>query len=114
MIWALVWINVRDAKFYERTLIPTMFAPGGIVIVSGLMFDHGDFAAALSERDNRTVPKAASLFDIVTFLAAAAILFGGARCLSHGLIFNAWPSSVPGLLRGVLCAGETLPGAGRF
>ena len=78
MIWGFVGVNVMGAKAYERTLIPmmfVMFALGGIVIVAGFSFDQADFAAALLERESRTVTDAASSFDIATFLAAAAILF---------------------------------------
>ncbi len=78
MIWGFVGVNVMGAKAYERTLIPMMFlmfALGGIVIVAGFWFDQADFAAALLERENRSVPAGASTFDIATFLAAAAILF---------------------------------------
>jgi amino acid transporter len=59
MLWTFVWVNVRGAKFYERTLIPmmfVMFALGGIVIVAGFWFDQADFAAALMERENRALP----------------------------------------------------------
>ena len=78
MIWGFVGVNVMGTKFYERTLIPmmfVMFALGAIVVVAGFSFDHADFATALMERENRSVPEAMSPFDIVTFLSAAAILF---------------------------------------
>jgi amino acid transporter len=79
MLWTFVWVNVRGAKFYERTLIPmmfVMFALGGIVIVAGFWFDQADFAAALMERENRALPATVdSPFDIAKFLAAGAILF---------------------------------------
>lgn len=78
MIWGFVWVNVLGGKFYERTLIPMMFlmfALGGIVIVSGFYFDQADFAAALLEQENRSVPADNAPFNISTFLAAAAILF---------------------------------------
>ena len=79
MVWLFVGVNVLGGRFYERTLIPLMFlmfALGGIVIVTGFYFDQADFAAALLERENRSLPTAdVSPFDIKTFLAAAAILF---------------------------------------
>jgi amino acid transporter len=78
MIWGFVGVNVMGAKFYERTLIPmmfVMFALGAIVVVAGFSFDHADFAAALMERENRSVPEATAPFDIAKFLAAAALLF---------------------------------------
>ena len=78
MIWGFVGVNVMGAKAYERTLIPMMFlmfALGGIVIVAGFSFDQADFATALLEGENRSVPDDTSSFDIATFFAAAAILF---------------------------------------
>ena len=78
MIWGFVGVNVMGAKFYQRTLIPLMFlmfALGGIVIVTGFWFDQADFAAALLEREQRSVPSGTADIDIATFLAAAAILF---------------------------------------
>ena len=79
MVWLFVGVNIRGGRFYERTLIPLMFlmfALGGIVIVTGFYFDQSDFAAALMDRENRSVPIGSdSPFDISTFLAAAAILF---------------------------------------
>ena len=79
MLWFFVGVNVLGAKFYERTVIPlmfVMFSLGAIVIVAGFYFDHADFAAALLERENRSLPTdAASPFDIKIFLAATAILF---------------------------------------
>ena len=78
MIWGFVGVNVMGAKFYERTLIPLMFlmfALGSIVIVTGFWFDQADFAAALAERESRSLPTGAADFDITTFLAGAAILF---------------------------------------
>jgi amino acid transporter len=79
MIWGFVGVNVMGAKFYERTLIPmmfVMFALGGIVVVAGFSYDHTDFAAALMEAENRSVPADTdSSFSLPTFLAAAALLF---------------------------------------
>jgi amino acid transporter len=79
MIWGFVGVNVMGAKFYERTLIPMMFMMfglGGIVVVAGFSFDHADFAAALLEAENRSLPNDVdSSFSLRTFLAAAALLF---------------------------------------
>ena len=79
MVWLFVGINVLGGRFYERTLVPLMFLMfglGAIVIFAGFYYDQADFAAALLERENRSVASgAASSFDINTFLAAAAILF---------------------------------------
>ena len=79
MVWGFVGINVLGAKSYQRTLIPmmfVMFALGAVVIFAGFSFDHADFAAALLERDNETIPASeAAPFHLPTFLAAAALLF---------------------------------------
>lgn len=79
MVWLFVGVNVLGGRFYERTLIPLMFlmfALGGIVIVAGFSFEQADFAAALLEREGRSVPPAAATpINMSIFLAAAAILF---------------------------------------
>jgi APA family basic amino acid/polyamine antiporter len=79
LIWLFVYVNVRGAKTYERTLIPMMFimfALGAIVIVAGLLNDHSDFARALMEKENRAVPEGiAHPFDWKIFLSASALLF---------------------------------------
>lgn len=78
-LWTFVGVNLRGAKLYQRTLIPMMFlmfALGGVVIVAGFMFDHNDFAAALLEREGRTLPTGdMTPLQFSTYLAAAAILF---------------------------------------
>ena len=77
-LWFFVYVNILGAKFYERTLIPLMilmFVLGGIVIVSGLSFDHLDFLAALSEQEGRSLELTEAAFDWATFLSAAALLF---------------------------------------
>ena len=93
MIWLFVWVNVRGAKSYERTLIPmmfVMFALGAIVVVAGFSFDHADFATALLERENRSrLPDSVeTAFNLPTFLAAAALLFAsfiGFDAIAHRL-----------------------------
>jgi len=79
LVWLFVGINVLGGRFYERTLIPLMllmFGLGTIVIFAGFHYDHAAFSATLLERENRTIPSAGtSVFDIRTFLSAAAILF---------------------------------------
>lgn len=78
MVWVFVGVNIRGGRFYERTLIPMMFlmfALGGIVIVTGFYFDHGDFVAALADSGSKTVMPGPSGFDLAIFLSAAAILF---------------------------------------
>ncbi|MDP3471129.1 MAG: APC family permease [Algoriphagus sp.] len=77
-LWVFVYVNILGAKFYERTLIPLMilmFALGGIVIVSGLSFDHSDFLAALAEKEGRMLELKPTSFHWPTFLSAAALLF---------------------------------------
>ena len=78
-LWTFVLVNVRGLKLYERTLVPMMFlmfALGGVVIVSGFVFDHGDFAAALMASEGRSVPDApATPLQLVPFVGAAVVLF---------------------------------------
>jgi amino acid transporter len=72
-------VNLRGVRLYERTLVPLMFlmfALGAVVIVAGFFFDQQDFAAALLERDGRSVSETAtSPFRFGTYLAASALLF---------------------------------------
>ncbi len=77
-LWFFVYVNILGAKFYERTLIPLMilmFVLGGIVIISGLSFDHADFLSALSEKEGKTLELTPATFHWPTFLSAAALLF---------------------------------------
>ncbi len=79
LIWLFVYVNIRGAKAYERTLIPMMvimFVLGGIVVVAGYYYNHDDFAAALMIKESRAIPVVeGSGFDWRTFLSAAALLF---------------------------------------
>ncbi|HSF53962.1 MAG TPA: APC family permease, partial [Algoriphagus sp.] len=78
LLWIFVYVNILGAKFYERTLIPLMilmFVLGGIVIISGLSFDHSDFLSALSEKEGRSLELTETAFHWPTFLSAAALLF---------------------------------------
>jgi amino acid transporter len=79
LVWLFVSINILGSRYYERTLIPLMFVMfglGAIVILTGFSLDHVDFAEALLEQEQRSVPPAtATEFDLGTFLSAAAILF---------------------------------------
>jgi APA family basic amino acid/polyamine antiporter len=79
LIWLFVYVNVRGAKSYERTLIPLMllmFGLGAIVIFAGFAYDHSDFAQRLMEKEGRLHPVGeASAFDWKVFLSAAALLF---------------------------------------
>ncbi|OOG76747.1 APC family permease [Algoriphagus sp. A40] len=78
LLWLFVYVNILGAKFYERTLIPLMilmFILGGIVIISGLSFDHSDFLSALMEKEGRNLELTETVFHWPTFLSAAALLF---------------------------------------
>ena len=78
-LWTFVLVNVRGLELYERTLVPMMFlmfALGAVVIVAGFAFDQGDFAAALSASEGRSVPEAvAPALEPRTLLAASVLLF---------------------------------------
>jgi APA family basic amino acid/polyamine antiporter len=79
MVWCFVYVNIRGASWYEKTILPLMvlmFLMGGIVIVSGFYFDQADFARAIETE--RGVPLEVSSpppFSLSTFLSAAALLF---------------------------------------
>lgn len=78
VLWAAVGANLRGITFYERLVIPLMFLTfvlGLVVIVAGFLFDHGDFAAALLEREGRVIPEIRSAFEVWPFVSAAAVLF---------------------------------------
>lgn len=75
-LWTFVGVNLRGVRLYERTLVPLMFlmfALGGVVIVAGFLFDHGDFAAAVAAEGG--VPEGDAPFRLGTFLQASALLF---------------------------------------
>ncbi|MCZ6508457.1 MAG: APC family permease, partial [Acidobacteria bacterium] len=58
LVWLFVYVNIRGARFYERTLIPlmwVMFALGGIVIVAGFSYDHADFAQAVAGHSGEAI-----------------------------------------------------------
>jgi amino acid transporter len=78
-LWTFVAVNLRGVRLYERTLVPLMFlmfALGAVVIVAGFSFDQHDFAAAMLEREGRTIPAAETRpFNFGVFLAASALLF---------------------------------------
>ncbi|MCI0434910.1 MAG: APC family permease [Gemmatimonadetes bacterium] len=78
-LWTFVAVNIRGLRLYERTLLPLMvlmFVLGGVVIVAGFLFDHGDFASAVLQRDGATIDTSTSTpFRTGGFLAASAILF---------------------------------------
>ena len=78
-LWSSVGINLLGLRVYERILVPMMFVMfvfGSIVIVTGFLFDHGDFAAGLAVREGLSVPpEPARPFSWTSFLAASALLF---------------------------------------
>jgi len=78
LLWSFVYVNIRGARWYEKTLIPLMilmFGLGGVVIAAGLSFDQTDFAAALLTKEGRVIVPAEGIFDWKTFFSAAALLF---------------------------------------
>jgi APA family basic amino acid/polyamine antiporter len=79
LLWAFVLVNVLGLKVYTRTLVPIMslmFLLGGVVVVAGFLFDHGDFATALLAQEGRTLPAATPVAPGPgTFLSAAAVMF---------------------------------------
>ncbi|WP_291779538.1 APC family permease [Cecembia sp.] len=79
MIWLFVWINIKGAKSYEKTIIPLMilmFLMGSVVIVAGLNYSQNDFIVALQEKTDRIIdPNIEAVFHLPTFLSAAALLF---------------------------------------
>ncbi|WP_300024670.1 APC family permease [uncultured Maribacter sp.] len=79
LIWSFITINIRGIKSYERILLPMMFlmfALGGIVIVSALIYDTTDFLAGLQNKTGRSFTPVNQIdFDWRIFLSAAALLF---------------------------------------
>ena len=79
LLWSFVYVNIRGAKTYERTLIPlmvVMFLLGGIVIISGFHFDQTDFIQALNNSGVDFKPSSSSTtLSWITFMSAAALLF---------------------------------------
>ncbi len=78
ILWFFVWINIRGIKVYERTVIPLMilmFLLGGIVIITGFVFNQEDFQAALLTKENRSISTGSHNFSLATFLSASAVLF---------------------------------------
>lgn len=79
LIWLFVFINIKGAKSYTRTLLPMMFlmfALGAIVIIAGFSFDQNDFKQALEAKENRVIESSVAIdFDWRIFLSAAALLF---------------------------------------
>lgn len=78
LLWTFIAINIKGLKSYERTLIPlmvVMFVFGGIVIVTGFLYNHQDFIQAVQAKDGRLIGTAESPFNWNTFLAASVLLF---------------------------------------
>ena len=79
LIWLFVFVNIRGASMYKKTLLPMMylmFVLGFAVIISGFYFDTTDFAAALQAKENKVINiDQISRFDWRVFLSASALLF---------------------------------------
>ncbi|WP_224491544.1 APC family permease [Robertkochia flava] len=79
MIWFFVWINFKGIQTYSRLLLPMVvliFALGGIVIASGLIYDTNDYLAALETTSTTPFTPVSDMpFNWITFLSAAAVLF---------------------------------------
>ncbi|HVS64959.1 MAG TPA: APC family permease [Thermoanaerobaculia bacterium] len=78
-VWTFVLVNVRGLRAYSLTLVPMMFlmfALGAVVIVSGWIYDRGDFVAAVAASEGiQIVERAAPPLALGKLMAAAAILF---------------------------------------
>ena len=78
-LWAASLLNLFGIKIYERAMIGLMFlgfVGGAIVIPTGFMYDHADFAAAVARAEGVTIaPVTAGPLDTFLWLAAIAILF---------------------------------------
>jgi basic amino acid/polyamine antiporter, APA family len=79
LVWLFVWVNIRGASLYERTVIPLMvlmFIMGGVVILAGFSFTQIDFAQSILEKEGRVImPSIETEFHLPTFLSAGALLF---------------------------------------
>lgn len=79
MVWVFVWVNVKGAKSYEKTIIPLMilmFLMGSVVIVTGFYFTQNDFVQSFQEKTGRLIQTDGPLaFHLPTFLSAGALLF---------------------------------------
>ena len=78
-IWLFVYVNIIGGKLYRNTLIPMliiMFSLGGIVIISGLLFDQNDFIDSLCRTESRVIePILEKSFDWKIFLTASTLMF---------------------------------------
>ena len=79
LVWLFVWVNIRGASLYEKTVIPLMilmFVMGGVVIVAGFSFTQIDFAQSILEKEGKDIsPSFGADFHLPTFLSAGALLF---------------------------------------
>lgn len=79
LVWLFVWVNIRGASLYEKTVIPLMvlmFVMGGVVIVAGFSFTQIEFTQAIFEKEGRVISSSiATDFHLPTFLSAGALLF---------------------------------------
>jgi APA family basic amino acid/polyamine antiporter len=79
LVWFFVYVNIRGAQWYEKTILPLMvlmFLMGGIVIFSGFYFDQADFAHAVQEKSKVPLQVLSPPpFSLSTFLSAGALLF---------------------------------------
>ncbi|RZS95236.1 APC family permease [Cecembia calidifontis] len=79
LVWVFVWVNIRGAKSYEKTVIPLMvlmFLMGGVVIIAGFIFSSTDFIQSVFEKTGQQISDAGKQpFHLPTFLSAAALLF---------------------------------------
>lgn len=79
LVWVFVWVNIKGAKSYEKTVIPLMilmFLMGGVVIIAGFNFTPIDFAQSVFEKTGQEIiPFETQTFNLATFLSAGALLF---------------------------------------
>lgn len=79
LVWLFVFVNIKGAKLYEKTIIPLMilmFLLGGIVIISGFYFTQEDFVQSflLKTGEFPEVTEGHG-FDLFAFLSAGSLLF---------------------------------------
>lgn len=79
LLWTAAFVNIRGVETYQRTVVPLMFltlAIGGVVIVTGLIYTHAEFAAAVLARDGTTIAAGvAAPLSIVSLLPALPVIF---------------------------------------
>jgi APA family basic amino acid/polyamine antiporter len=79
LVWLFVFVNIRGAQLYERTIIPLMvlmFIFGGIVIAAGFYYTQEDFAQSFLLKEGKLPVEGVELdFDLFSFLSAGSLLF---------------------------------------